>query len=282
MRAAVGTRVAVVLLLLAVGTIGLRAWRGLHVVPEGGRLPSAPLLVVFTALETTGAVMILIVLPALMRRARRRRQMATELPRGPWAKGAALVFVLMVLLLPFAVLLMGSPGGRSVLARLRPATPPVVPHGSRGPAPPPDGGWLTVVITAVLVVAALLLLLRWVRRTGEPDDAPPRPRHPLAAAVGAGQEALDRADDPRAAVIACYVAMEDALSRSGATPRDADTPAEVLDRAASAGLVRSGAATTLTRLFREARYSLHPMGEEHRRSARSALRRLRGDLESGP
>jgi hypothetical protein len=273
--------VAVASLLLAVGAVGLRSWRSLHAVPaNGGRLPSELLLIVFTALETTGAVMILIVLPALVRA--RRRRMATVLPRGPWARGVAVLFVLVVLLLPAAVLLMGSPGGRSLLARLRPAPPPVLPPGSHGRTPPSDGGSLTVIITAVVVVAAILLFLWWVRRPGEPVAAPPRPPHPLVAAVGAGQDALDRTDEPRAAVIACYAAMEDALSRSGATLRDADTPAEVLDRAASAGLVRSAAATTLTRLFREARYSLHPMGEEHRHSARSALQRLRRDLEGAP
>lgn len=281
MRATAVTRVAAASLLLAVGAVGLRAWRSPTAVPaDAGRLPSTVLLIVFTALETTGAVMVLIVLPALVRA--RRRRMATRLPRGPWTRGLAVLLVLMVLLLPAAVLLMGSERGRSLLARLRPAPPPVLPHGSHGRTPPPAGGSLTVVVTAVVVVAAILLFLWWIHRAAEPPETPPRPPHPLVAAVGAGRDALERADEPRAAVIACYAAMEDALSRSGATPRDADTPAEVLDRAASAGLVRSGAATTLTRLFREARYSLHPMGEEHRHSARSALQRLHRDLDSAP
>lgn len=276
MRATTGTRVVAVVLLLAVGAVGLRAWRG-GVPASGGRLPTAPLLVVFTALETAGAILILIALPAVARR--KRRRMMGELPRGLWWKTTAILLALVTLLLPFVVLLMGSRGGRDILARIRPAPPPVLPRGAHGRTPPPDGGWLTVAITAVVVAAAILLLLRWMRRTGEPD-ALPRPRHPLTAAVDAGQDALDRADGPRAAVIACYAAMEEALSRSGAAPRDADTPAEVLDRAAGAGLVRSAAATTLTRLFREARYSLHPMDEGHRHSARSALHDLRRDLES--
>jgi len=60
----------------------------------------------------------------------------------------------------------------------------------------------------------------------------------------------------------------------------ADTPAEVLARAASRGLVRSAAAGTLTSLFREARYSDHPLREADRASAAEALTRLRDDVGS--
>jgi hypothetical protein len=60
------------------------------------------------------------------------------------------------------------------------------------------------------------------------------------------------------------------------------TPADVLDRAAAAGLIRSAAAGTLTRLFHEARYSTHPIGEQQRCSAASALAELRRDLEAAP
>ena len=56
-------------------------------------------------------------------------------------------------------------------------------------------------------------------------------------------------------------AMERVLAEHGAAGRSADTPAELLDRAVGAGLIRSDAALRLTELFREARFSSHPMAE---------------------
>jgi hypothetical protein len=42
--------------------------------------------------------------------------------------------------------------------------------------------------------------------------------------------------------------------------------------------VSAGPASTLTELFREARFSRHPMGEPHRRAAEDALRAVRDEL----
>ncbi|SED46026.1 DUF4129 domain-containing protein [Rhodococcus jostii] len=86
---------------------------------------------------------------------------------------------------------------------------------------------------------------------------------------------------PREAIIASYAAMEDALRGApGAEPRDSDTPSEVLARAVQLGVLRFEAAAPLVRLFSEARFSLHPMGERHRDEAANLLRRVRGDLGS--
>lgn len=92
----------------------------------------------------------------------------------------------------------------------------------------------------------------------------------LAEAVNAGRLAL-RGDDSRAAVIACYAAMESSLADSGLGRHLADSPADLLDRAAAAGLVDGPAPAALAELFREARYSSHPMGPEHLEQARAAL-----------
>lgn len=83
---------------------------------------------------------------------------------------------------------------------------------------------------------------------------------------------------PAGAIIACYAAMESSLAVAGSPPPAADTPAEVLDRASPAGLVRSAAAEALTRLFRRARYSDHALAEEDRAAAASALAGIRADL----
>jgi uncharacterized protein DUF4129 len=75
--------------------------------------------------------------------------------------------------------------------------------------------------------------------------------------------------------------MERSLADAGSPPRMADTPAEVLGRATASGLLRSAPATTLTSLFRRARYSSHPMTEADRAAAIDALAQVRADLESG-
>ena len=100
----------------------------------------------------------------------------------------------------------------------------------------------------------------------------------LLEAVESGQSALRQLDDARAAIIACYVAMEESLAGAGTTRAAADTPDELLARAAGRGLVRTGAAARLTGLFYEARFSSHPMPPARRDDARRALAELAASL----
>jgi hypothetical protein len=100
----------------------------------------------------------------------------------------------------------------------------------------------------------------------------------LRDAVESGYSAMRGLDDARAAIIACYLAMEDSLARAG-TPRGAaDTPDELLARAAGQGLVQGGAAERLTALFYEARFSSHPMHRTDRDGAEQALAELAASL----
>ena len=114
------------------------------------------------------------------------------------------------------------------------------------------------VLLVVLLVAAVLLSIWWSRRFGpsfggrtsgflaeDPED--------LREAVESGRLALRTVDDARAAIIACYVAMETSLAERGAARAVADTPDELLARATASGLVRGTAAARLTALFYEAR-----------------------------
>ncbi len=144
--------------------------------------------------------------------------------------------------------------------------------------------WPLLVLFAVVALGvAALTLYRRRRRTvpllPEPDlesDA-----EPLVAALAAGAQVLHEDPDPRTAIIGCYAAMERSLADAGSPPRMADTPAEVLSRATASGRVRSAPATTLTGLFRQARYSSHPMTEADRAVAIEALAQVRADLDSG-
>ena len=130
---------------------------------------------------------------------------------------------------------------------------------------------------------ACVVLLR--RRLPEHDAMPPGEasvaegqRGDLRDAVSSGRRALAGLDDARAAIIACYAAMERSLAAAGAAHAAADTPDEFLARAAGAGLVRGTAAGELTGLFYEARFSAHELGTVQREAAQTALEQLAADL----
>ena len=144
--------------------------------------------------------------------------------------------------------------------------------------------WPLLVLFAVVALgAAALAAYRRRRRTVLlPPEADLEPdAEPLVAALAAGARVLHEDPDPRTAIIGCYAAMERSLADAGLPPRMADTPAEVLSRATASGLVRSAPATTLTGLFRQARYSSQPMTEADRTTAIQALAQVRADLDSG-
>jgi hypothetical protein len=62
----------------------------------------------------------------------------------------------------------------------------------------------------------------------------------------------------------------------------ADTPDELLARAVAAGLAQGPAATRLTRLFYEARFSTHPLAQGERDAAEQALTELAAGLAKPP
>ncbi len=104
----------------------------------------------------------------------------------------------------------------------------------------------------------------------------------LAEAVAEGRAALAQVDDARAAIIACYVAMERSLAERGTARAAADTPDELLARAVASGVVRGGAAGLLTALFYEARFSTHPLDGGQRDAASAALDELAAELAARP
>lgn len=188
--------------------------------------------------------------------------------------------------------------------KLRPRPPPRrQPAGQRPlvlPRPHPGGLPLTVVIVLVIlgVLAAALLIYLLVRFgrvprlgrrrwRGRPADFPQEAEAAddeadLREAVESGHSALRRVDDTRAAIIACYAAMEESLAQAGTVRAAADTPDELLARAASQGLVSGGSAARLTTLFYEARFSSHPMPGELRDDAERALGELAAGLGTEP
>ena len=138
-------------------------------------------------------------------------------------------------------------------------------------------------LLAVLFVVILVMVVRWLRSSGRPAfvvaEAPvvAADEERLADAISAGRLAL-RGDDTRAAIIACYAAMEASLAANGLGRRAADSPSDLLERATGAGLVEGAAAETLADLFREARYSSHVLDPAQLEAARTALDRISDHL----
>ena len=132
------------------------------------------------------------------------------------------------------------------------------------------------------LVAAVVISIWWAARLRRPA-APGRiagdvDAEDLREAVESGLAALAELDDARAAIIACYLAMESSLAERGAARGAADTPDELLARAEAAGVVRGAASRRLTALFYEARFSSHPLGGGQRDAARQALGELAAEL----
>ena len=142
-------------------------------------------------------------------------------------------------------------------------------------------------VLAALVVAGLVLLYLRLRKMkllqlGIDGAAPPlltdeaRDEEVLGAAVLAGRGALE--GEARAAIIACYAAMEDSLAAAGVTRLESDSPADLLRRATERGVVAGPAPRLLAALFREARFSTHPIGARHLDQARGALDEITAQL----
>jgi hypothetical protein len=198
--------------------------------------------------------------------------------------GAAAVAVLMIL------------GANLHFFTRRPALPPQ-PHPSSRSTPRPGHAHVThgssfqipvaVLLYTLLVVvllAAIAVSIWWARRLRPPvgpreDALIVEDSENLREAVESGRSALRTVDDARAAIIACYLAMEQSLAERGTARGLADTPDELLSRARDGGVVRGTAAARLTALFYEARFSSHPLGRGQRDAAEQALDELAAALD---
>ncbi|HEY5018007.1 MAG TPA: DUF4129 domain-containing protein [Streptosporangiaceae bacterium] len=173
----------------------------------------------------------------------------------------------------------------------KPPTPPPAPKGrlKAPPRPPASGGWTLHVpwlpilygLLVVALVAAVVISIWWssrLRRPAAPLVIEDLGTEDLREAVESGRAALAEISDARAAIIACYLAMERSLADRGTSRTAADTPDELLARAVGAGTVRGPAASRLTALFYEARFSTHPVADGQRAAAGAALDELAREL----
>jgi NADH:ubiquinone oxidoreductase subunit 5 (subunit L)/multisubunit Na+/H+ antiporter MnhA subunit len=260
--------------------------------PVNAASARTPITAVFMLVVGFGAValggLMVVMWPGRRRRSDEEPEPVPEPPQLHWAWKVAAVlfpFVLGAALLAAVVFGLGRTRGAAPLSgagRARPSLGGLV--AARGGAQtfqiPSWLPWavLAIVLTAVIGVAAWLLLRRAQLTTYERSGG-----SATRAAVQAAIGALDEAGDPRGAVIAAYAAMERALAAHGVARSSAEAPREYLRRVLVASSATEHEARTLTGLFEEARFSIHPISERVREAALSALRSLRARLDrDGP
>jgi hypothetical protein len=162
-------------------------------------------------------------------------------------------------------------------------------------APPPL--WLKVLVWVfVLAGAAVFLVLVVVLLLAVRDQARPRRRRAvhetaafatleepqrLAEEILAGardQDAVLREGDPRNAIVAAWQRFEVQGEAAGVGRRQWETSSEYAIRILDLVSADAGATTRLAELYREARFSEHPITEEHRAAALEALGVIRQSL----
>ena len=122
-------------------------------------------------------------------------------------------------------------------------------------------------------------VLRTLRRARAGTDPKLGDPERLVAALDAGLDALSDDDrDPRRAVIACWVRLEEAAVAAGVPRYPTDTAGELVLRLLRDRRVSEPALAGLAEVYRLARYATHDVDEQMRTLARSALRRLRQEL----
>jgi hypothetical protein len=176
-------------------------------------------------------------------------------------------------------------------------TPKVTPPAFNSPPPVREGtphqmpAWLKDILTTLLYVAGSLLVLFLLRllyrmlrnvelpvaETNDADDWERVKVDKLSDAVEAGLAAME-SGTATDAVIACWVALEDAAASAGVARQPSETPSEFTIRVLAVGGISAPELTRLSALYREARYSSHGSSEEARAEARAALTRLRDEL----
>jgi Domain of unknown function (DUF4129) len=269
-------RVVLAALLVVAVVAGLRG----EVRPLSFRsLPRSHDAAVGLALEAVLAVL----MAALVIRRRRAPDAALLVLRLRGLIGAALAIGLAGI--PVLLLLANLPkphGQRHPNPFQRPGHGRQPPLKAGSPLHLPIGGILTALLVIAIVAAIVICVIVLRRWTGyaakavlEPEDDD---EEKLREAVESGRAALRELDDARAAIIACYLAMERSLASAGAARAVAETPDELLARAAGAGLVRGEAAGRLTALFYEARFSSHPLPASSKAEAQWALSELAASL----
>lgn len=161
--------------------------------------------------------------------------------------------------------------------------------------------WIATVAIGLCVAAAVVIIVLLLRtvirdvlrgrvgRVRQVGRSSARTAADVVAALDAGLIDLSDSDaDPRRAVIACWVRLEQAAAAAGTPRQIGDTPTDLVTRLLSGdgpdggpAVVSAEVLSAFAHVYREARYATHTVDERMRVQARSALQRLRGELTAG-
>ncbi|MFW2334866.1 DUF4129 domain-containing protein [Ilumatobacter sp.] len=136
----------------------------------------------------------------------------------------------------------------------------------------------TVLIAlAVLGVVSTIVLAWRHRRRDRPDDEvdevePPPPGTDVERPIRATLDVIVRDVDPRQAICEAYGVLLDELAAIGLPRRPEEAPNEHITRCLRRGDLDEASVTRLVDLFALARFSGHPVTEEHRVAAVRCLR----------
>jgi hypothetical protein len=160
-------------------------------------------------------------------------------------------------------------------------------------------GWVDAVIVGLCLafVAVVVGMLIWYLfrdgfriRSAPLAAATPGPAEPpletrteeVVAALDAGLDRLgDQDTDPRRAVIACWVRLEEAAAAAGTARLPGDTSTDLVARLLGAHQVSRPVLDEFAAVYREARYATHVVDEQMRAAAVRSLGHLRAELTVG-
>lgn len=150
---------------------------------------------------------------------------------------------------------------------------------------------LVVLVQVVLVATAMVLLVVLVQlvrsllrrrphleRREEPDFTIPLVPSELLDAARDRLHELETGE-PRNAIVAAWLGLEGSAAATGLPRLPAETSSEYTQRVIRVWAVDSDRLADLAALYREARFSVHALGESHRRRAIADLAAVLTDLE---
>jgi hypothetical protein len=215
--------------------------------------------------------------PGGMRLRRAKEPQPALVPVRPDA--AALLPLLLAGVLVAAVIAAVASGTHS--RRAAPAARPALPSGSPAGRSAHTHGdsWVTAagVVFVVAAVGGIAVLAAPPRRRGRPSGPVAR-REAGGEHASAGPPRVEWTGDPRRTVLTAYAAMTELAGSAGSERAPSEAPREFLQRRRALFGPAVDAADVLTRLYEEARFSLHPTAASAAQSARAAYNQLEAVL----
>lgn len=269
---------------LAYNLANLDPTSGTPDLPDAGGTPptegglALPLEVFHTAFATVAAVLIVATVYIILTDRRKGRIRLMPLNRWNLIGGliTILIFLAFVTVWPNVARNLqspGTPGGEE---------PTPGDAGDVWPQAVSAGVGLSLVMATFVGIAVLVLVLRAspFRRARPPPEFSLPSRDAAVEAVQEAIREIDLGGDVRSAILGCYHRFCTLLQGKGLARQAPMTPREIEVAAVEELRVTRDAAGTLTSLFEEARYSLHPLGEDARARSLASLEAVCRSLEA--